>query len=114
MSGLEQGRFEMPRPDCEEYRGQFTATRFYLCDDPASLLFFIRRGAYAAADRHFADGALPELLYGPGLGARAGARHRHGAGARQAHGERRPTRHGPRRDPRFRALPLCAQPGAME
>ena len=103
----------MPRPDLEKHQGQFAATRFYRCDDPTSLLSFIRRGA-DAADHHFIDGALPELFYCPGLGARAGAHHRHGAGARQAHGERRPARHGPGRGPRFRALPLCAQPGAME
>jgi len=66
LSGLEQGRFEMPRPDCEKYRGQFNGDSILPCDDPASLLFLHPPRRYAAADRHCADGALPELLYGPG------------------------------------------------
>jgi len=75
-------------PDCEEYRGQFTATRFYLCDDPASLPFLSSAAApMLPPDCHCADGALSGAFFtAPVLGARAGARHRHGAGARQAHG----------------------------
>ena len=54
----------MPRPDLEKHQGQFAATQFYRCDDPTSLLSFIRRGA-DAADHHFTDGALPELFTAP-------------------------------------------------